>query len=130
MMKKNGNVHADSIHIHSLRLKCFVGVTAKERSARQIISADLTLKCDLCRAGKSDSLRETVDYAAIVAAVRKAASRGTFALLESLAERIAVVCLSLPMVKETIVKVSKSGIWRDVKSVEVEIIRKRDIRNT
>lgn len=130
MIKQNGNIHSDSIHIHGLRLKCFVGVTAKERDVRQIISADLTLKCDLCRAGKSDALRDTVDYAAVAAAVRKAASGGTFALLESLAERIAAVCLSHPMVKETIVKASKIGVLRDVKRVEVEIVRQRDRRHT
>ena len=110
-------------------MKCFIGVTAKERRARQIITANLALKCDLRRAGKSDSLHETADYAAIVAAVRKAVAGGTFVLLESLAERIAAICLSPPMVKETIVKVSKSGVLRDVNNVEVEIIRQRSSVN-
>ena len=126
MMKKNGNVHADCICINGLRLKCFVGVTAKERSARQIISADLALKCDLGVAGKTDSLRDTVDYAAVAAAAGKAVSRGKFALLESLAERIAAICLSHPMVKEAVVRVAKIGVLRDVDSVEVEITRQRD----
>ena len=116
----------DWIYLHGLRLKCRIGVSPRERQKKQIITADIALKCDLRRAGKSDCLKDTIDYAGIVKAVAEMAEKKSFCLLESLAENIARICLANQKAAEVIVKVAKRGILPNTRSVEVEIIRKRN----
>ena len=125
-MKKNKTT--DFIHLHGLRLKCRIGVSPCERRKKQIITADIALKCDLRRAGQSDRLKDTVDYSVIAKAVAAMAKKRTFYLLESLAEHIVKICLTASKVNEVTVKVAKKGILPNVRSVEIEITRKVDTR--
>ena len=118
------NDNNDLIHLHGLRLKCHIGVTDRERRKRQTIMADIALKCDLHRAGKSDHLGDTVDYSVIAPKISAAAAKETFHLLESLAERIADICLAESKVMAVTVKVAKKGVLPNVSAVEIEISRK------
>jgi len=113
----------DLIHLHGLRLKCRIGVTPRERRKRQAIMADIALKCDLSRAAKSDCLNDTVDYALIAGKISSLAAKETFCLLESLAGRVADICLADLRVKAVTVKVGKKGVLANVNSVEIEITR-------
>lgn len=129
-MKKNNQApgHSDWIQIRGLRLKCHIGVSPQERRRRQTISADIALKCSLRRAGQSDRLADTIDYATLAGAVARMAGKKSFCLLESLAENIAVICLANKKAAEVIVKLSKSGVLPNIRSAEVEIMRQRGIR--
>ncbi len=115
----------DWIYLHGLRLKCHIGVSPRERKKKQIITADIVLKCDLCRAGKSDCLKDTIDYALIVKAIAEMAEKKSFCLLESMAENIARICLANQKAAEVIVKIGKSGFLSNISSVGVEIHRTR-----
>ena len=115
----------DWIHLHGLRLNCHIGVSSSERRNKQPIIADIALKCDLRRAGKSDCLKDTIDYAGIVKAVAGMARKTSFCLLESLAENIAAICLANQRTTEVIVKISKSGFLPNINSAGVEIRRGR-----
>ena len=116
----------DFIYLHGLRLNCRIGVSPGERRKKQAVIADIALKCDLHRAGKSDCLKDTIDYAEIVKAVAKMAEKKSFCLLESLAENIAKICLINQKAAEVIVKVSKSGFLSNISSASVEIHRTRN----
>ena len=116
---------SDWIYLQGLRLKCHIGVSPRERQTRQTIIADIALKCDLRRAGKSDCLKDTIDYAGIVKAVAGMARKKSFCLLESLAENIAIICLANQKAAEVFVKVGKSGFLPDISSAGVEIRRAR-----
>jgi len=123
-MRKNKT--SDWIYLHGLRLKCRIGVSARERQKKQIISADIALKCDLRRAGKSDCLEDTIDYSVIAQKISALAAKETFHLLESLAEQIANICLAESKeIMAVTIKVAKKGVLSNVSSVEAEIARAR-----
>lgn len=75
-----------AISLKGLSCRAKVGVPDWERRKRQKISLDLTLSLDLAAAAASDDLRDSVDYGAVEAAVRKAVEGGEFKLLERLAD--------------------------------------------
>jgi dihydroneopterin aldolase len=61
---------------------------------RRPVWIELELGCDLRRAGRSDRLVHTIDYAEIYRAVREVAAEREHRLVEALAERIAEALLS------------------------------------
>ena len=77
-----------SIVITGIQLNAHCGVTDIERSQPQPILVDLTLRCPNEPAFLSDQITDTVDYAAITQSVRDIGESQTYALLETLAERI------------------------------------------
>ena len=54
---------------------------------------DLTLGLDTAPAAATDDLRDTVDYGSLVAAVKAAVEADPVDLIETLAQRLADVCL-------------------------------------
>jgi 7,8-dihydroneopterin aldolase/epimerase/oxygenase len=70
------------------------GVFDFERREGQIFRVDLVLGMDSRPAARSDDLQDTVDYGSLVAAVKKAVENDPVDLIETLAQRIADVCLS------------------------------------
>lgn len=97
----------DQIYIRQLKLKAVIGIYPRERKAPQPLVVDLALHTDLRAAGRSDRLTDTLDYAALVARIRKAVARSRFQLLEALAEHIAGLCLHAPRVAAVDVTVVK-----------------------
>ena len=53
----------DKIHIRGLRVFAYHGVNAEEKEKGQPFELDVTLAADLSRAGQSDDLSDTVNYA-------------------------------------------------------------------
>lgn len=115
----------DKIHIRDLVLTCIVGTLPMERVRRRKVVVNLVLSCDLARAGRSDDLRHTVDYAAVCRGVAGVARRSRYQLLERLAQEIADTCLALPGVAGVTVTLDKPGAVRGARSVGVEIGRQR-----
>ena len=70
------------------------GVFDFEKRDGQVFKVDLTLGLDSRPAARSDDLQDTVDYGSLVAAVKKAIEHDPVDLIETLAERIADVCLT------------------------------------
>lgn len=70
------------------------GVFDFERRDGQVFKVDLALGLDTRPAALSDDLQDTVDYGSLVAAVKRAIEHDPVDLIESLAERIAAVCLT------------------------------------
>jgi 7,8-dihydroneopterin aldolase/epimerase/oxygenase len=69
------------------------GVFEHERREGQTFVVDLTLGIDTAPAAASDDLRDTVDYGNLVAAVQQAVEADPVDLIETLAQRLADVCL-------------------------------------
>ncbi|HWM72455.1 MAG TPA: dihydroneopterin aldolase [Nocardioides sp.] len=76
-------------------IECFGhhGVFEHERSDGQTFVIDLALGIDSRPAAASDDLRDTVDYGNLVAQVKAAVQKDPVDLIETLAQRIADVCL-------------------------------------
>lgn len=115
----------DALHLNDLRLDCRIGVTASERRQPLKIMASVTLFCNLARAGKSDDLADTVDYAALSRRIRASARSRPWSLLEALARSIADVCLTEPRVEAVCVRVEKRRPCRYLGAAVVEIVRRR-----
>ncbi|MDQ3615321.1 MAG: dihydroneopterin aldolase [Actinomycetota bacterium] len=69
------------------------GVFDFERLDGQVFKVDLVLGVDTRPASNSDDLQDTVDYGSLVAAVKQAVETDPVNLIETLADRIANVCL-------------------------------------
>ena len=80
------------IMIAGLRELGVHGVLPEEQSRPQPFEVDVELEVDLTRAGESDALDDTVDYAAVSEAVSRVVRAERYQLLERLATRIAEVC--------------------------------------
>jgi dihydroneopterin aldolase len=92
-----------------LGIECFGhhGVFEFEKREGQIFVIDLVLGIDTAPAAASDDLRDTVDYGSLVASVKAAVEKDPVDLIETLAERIAGVCLLDDRVEWTRVTVHK-----------------------
>lgn len=85
---------ADRLSVTGIEGHGHHGVLAEERRDGQVFRVDLTLGLDTRAAAASDDLHDTVDYATLVGAVRTAIETGPVDLIETLAERIARICLA------------------------------------
>ena len=81
-----------TIVISGLRELGIHGVLPEEQTRPQPFEVDVRLTVDLTGAGRSDSLDDTVDYAAVAEAVSRVVASERYHLLERLAARIAEVC--------------------------------------
>jgi 7,8-dihydroneopterin aldolase/epimerase/oxygenase len=97
----------DLIELRGLRLSGICGALPEERVRPQPLEVDLDVVADLRPAGRSDDLADTVDYAALVAAVEQVVLDGRPVLLERLAERIAEAVLVDPRVQQVTVSMRK-----------------------
>ena len=111
-------------------IECFAhhGVFEHERRAGQRFVIDLTLGVDTRPAAASDDLHDTVDYGSLVAQVVTAVEDDPVDLIETLAQRIADVCLTDTRVDWTRVTVHKpdAPIEATFADVTVTITRKRE----
>jgi dihydroneopterin aldolase len=82
----------DRILITGLRELGVHGVLPEEQVRPQPFEVDVELEVDVRRAGDSDDLVDTVDYAAVSEAITRVVSSERYQLLERLATRIAEVC--------------------------------------
>jgi dihydroneopterin aldolase len=97
----------DRILIAGLRELGIHGVLPEERLRPQPFEVDVELHVDLAKAGSSDDLADTVDYAAVCDAVSRVVAQESYQLLERLAQRIADVCRSDPRVTGVVIEVRK-----------------------
>lgn len=125
--------------IRDLVLPAQIGVRADEhgRSQRVRINLDLAVEDDGARPGSrgpasrpnmepgADELGRVVDYGRIVKAVRATVATGHVRLIETLAERLAEICLADPRVALARVTVEKLDVFDDAESAGVEIERQR-----
>lgn len=110
------------IIIRDLVLPCRIGVHRHERKRSQPvrINVDYTVIEDQPH---QDRLANVVCYEEIVSGIRAITSAGHINLVESLAEKIAELCLSDSRVCSVKVRVEKLHVFADAAGVGVEIER-------
>lgn len=110
-------------------IECFAhhGVFESERRDGQPFVIDLALGIDTRPAAASDDLHDTVDYGSLVMQVKGAVESDPVDLIESLAQRIADVCLLDARVQWAQVTVHKpeAPIQAMFSDVALTITRKR-----
>jgi dihydroneopterin aldolase len=102
-----------------------VGVYEHERRYQQRVVVSLDLEVLDRYDGSSDELGAVYDYDHAIAAIRDTVGSGHFNLLETLAERIAAVCLTAEPVQAVKVRIVKPDILIACRAVGIEIERRR-----
>ena len=97
----------DRLAVRGLALHGHHGVFDFERRDGQEFVIDLVLGVDSSVAASSDDLQDTVDYGTLVDQVRSAVENDPVDLIETLAQRIADVCLRDARVADVEVTVHK-----------------------
>jgi dihydroneopterin aldolase/2-amino-4-hydroxy-6-hydroxymethyldihydropteridine diphosphokinase len=98
---------SDRITLRGLRGRGRHGVLDFERAGGQVFVTDVTLELDMRAAAAGDDLTRTADYGALAAAVVQVLEGEPVDLIETLADRIARVCLDVPAVAAVEVTVHK-----------------------
>jgi 7,8-dihydroneopterin aldolase/epimerase/oxygenase len=118
---------ADRIALRGVRAHANHGVYAFERERGQTFSVDAVLEVDTRAAAGGDDLDKTVNYADLAKKLHAVLTGEPVNLLETLAERLAEVCLADPLVDAVDITVHKPqaelGVPFDDVSVAIRRVR-------
>lgn len=98
---------SDQLAVRGIEVQAHHGVFDFERRDGQTFVIDLLLRFDTRAAAAGDDLARTVDYGGLVEEVVAAAQKDPVDLIETLAQRIADVCLGHEQVESVEVTVHK-----------------------
>jgi len=127
MTSTRSSAAPDRLSVTGIEVFGHHGVFDFERRDGQTFRVDLVLGLDTRAAGASDDLADTVDYGSVVTRVKDAVENDPVDLVETLAERIAGICLADARVAWTEVTVHKpqAPIAADFGDVALTITRTR-----
>ncbi|WP_041775567.1 dihydroneopterin aldolase [Blastococcus saxobsidens] len=97
----------DRIAVHGIRAHAHHGVYAFERERGQMFRVDAVLELDTTAAAMGDDLTRTVDYADLAQQLHAVLNGEPVNLLETLAQRLADVCLRNQLVEAVEITVHK-----------------------
>jgi dihydroneopterin aldolase len=113
------------IFLRDLRTEVIIGIFDWERRVKQTISIDLEIPVDIRRAAATDRIEDTVNYKALAKRVLSFVEASDCQLVETLAERVALLLLQefdLDWVRLTL---NKPGAIRSSRDVGVALERTR-----
>lgn len=111
----------DHVALTGLRVRGHHGVLAAERADGQDFVVDAVLELDLRPAGASDDLADTVDYGVLAEQLAAVVAGEPVDLLETLAARLAQICLADGRVVSVEVTVHKPDAPIDVPFTDVSV---------
>jgi dihydroneopterin aldolase len=115
----------DRIFLHGLTAECIIGFIDWERRVRQTVEVDLEMPVDCRHAALTDEVADTLDYKRVAKRALEFIGASEFKLVETLAERLALLVLEEFGVEWVRVTVNKPGAIRNSRDVGVEIERSR-----
>ena len=115
----------DRIFLRGLTAECVIGFIDWERRVKQTVVVDLELPVDCARAAASDEVADTVDYKRVAKRVLAYIEASEFKLVETLAQRLAMVLLEEFALDWVRVSLNKPGAIRSSRDVGVLIERRR-----
>lgn len=115
----------DSIHLTGVEVWAHHGVLGHETRIGQRFVVDVRLDLDLTEAAASDALEQTVDYGELAGQVHEVVSAGPHQLIETVAGRVADLCLALDRVAACEVTVHKPSAPLPVPAREVAVTLRR-----
>lgn len=111
------------VFIRDLMLPCSIGVHRHEKDAEQRVRINLDLAVSEAGQPIDDDIRNVICYEGLAEGIGELVGRGHVNLVETLAEKIAALCLEDQRVRSARVRVEKLDILGDAESVGVEIER-------
>jgi dihydroneopterin aldolase len=118
----------DRIALRGLRAHAHHGVYEFERERGQIFLVDAVLELDTSAAAAGDDLERTVNYAELATQLYAVLTGKPVNLLETLAQRLADVCLVHPMVDAVEITVHKPQAELGVPFDDVTVAIRRERR--
>ncbi|MBI3759843.1 MAG: dihydroneopterin aldolase [Deltaproteobacteria bacterium] len=115
----------DIIFIDDFRLSTLIGIYPREKVMPQTVEISLQIGTSTARAGASDDIGDTINYAAVVERLRGELAAQHFGLLEKLAEYVANLLLEEFGAVWVRVSIAKLGMMPGVRRVGVIIERSR-----
>jgi dihydroneopterin aldolase len=106
-----------------LKTEAIVGIFDWERQVKQTVVMDIEFSADIAKAAASDSIDDTLNYKAVAKRVLAFVDESSFHLVETLAERIAMLILQEFGVSWVGITLSKPGAIRGSRDVGVMLER-------
>jgi dihydroneopterin aldolase len=113
------------VRVRDLVLPASIGIYDHEKQARQRVCVNVELRVREAEEPLGDDIANVLSYEDIVKGIKAIIAGGHINLVETLAERIAEMCLADPRVESARIGVDKLDIVPEAASVGVEIERSR-----
>lgn len=110
-----------TLELNGIDVTCIIGDRPGERQRPQRLRVDIALETDAA-AADTDSLADTVDYAALTQRIRAALVAAKCRMIERAAKVVRDVCLADPKVRAARVRVVKSGAVPHLESAAVIMV--------
>lgn len=117
---------SDTIFLRGLEVECIIGVNDWERRVRQRVVIDLELPIDCARAARRDDIADTLDYGHVAQTVQGFVGASSFMLVETMAERTALLLLRETGAAWVRIHIDKPGAVRGARAVGIALERTRD----
>jgi 7,8-dihydroneopterin aldolase/epimerase/oxygenase len=115
----------DRIFLRGLTAECVIGFIDWERRVKQTVVVDLELPVDCRQAAVTDDVTDTVDYKKVSKRVLAFIEASEFKLVETLAQRLAMLILEEFAIEWIRLSINKPGAIRNSRDVGVAIERSR-----
>lgn len=123
MFAKDANLYR--ILVRDLVLKCSIGIHAHELLAPQRVRVNVDMAVFEQAGPLSDDIANVVSYEDVIEGIKKMLADGHINLVETLADKIAALCLADERVSSVRVRVEKLDVYAEAASVGIEIERAR-----
>lgn len=126
MYATNPDAKLYRILVRDLVLKCLIGIHAHELLAPQRVRINVDMAAVEQAGPLSDDIANVVSYEDVIEGIKRMMAEGHINLVETLAEKIAALCLADERVASVRVRVEKLDVYAEAASVGIEIERRRD----
>jgi dihydroneopterin aldolase len=113
------------VFLREMEILASVGVSEHEKRYEQLILVSVDLDVTDTYDGVSDRLADVLDYSKVVNAIAELVQREHVHLIETLAERIAALCLADQRVEGVKVRIEKPEALPGCRAVGIAIERQR-----
>lgn len=113
----------DIVYIRELEIETVIGIYDWERRIRQIVSLDLDMASDIRRAAQAEDIDQALDYKAVSKRLIAFVEGSEYQLIETLAEKIALIVLEEFDVSWLRLRLGKPGAVTGARDVGVIIER-------
>lgn len=113
------------LELNGLTVACIIGDLPHERTATQVLRVDLALSIPAA-AAQTDSLGDTVDYAALTGRVREALVAAKCRMIERAAKLVLDLCFGDCRVRKARVRITKTGAVANLDSAAVVLEATRE----
>jgi len=117
----------DKIVIHNLKIPAKHGVYDFEKDKEGLFELDVELHADLSIPGKSDDLKDTINYNEIVSVITNLFTDKDYHLIEAVGETISMTLLESYPIQKVVLRIRKphAPIMANLDTVEVELVREK-----